>query len=187
MNSDEATRGVIDVLEDIGIPYMLVGSNASNFHGIPRSTKDADFVIELGSFQMDDIVRRLGTAFHLDPQMSFETATFTFRHIISIVDSPFTIELFHLGDDEYDRERFERRVRAAYLSGNVWVASKEDVIVTKLLWLLRLDRSKDKDDVTDVILVQQDKIDWTYVEKWCYHHGTRALLDGIRQSLAGLI
>ena len=28
---------------------MVVGSMSSNIYGIPRSTKDADFVIELGN------------------------------------------------------------------------------------------------------------------------------------------
>jgi hypothetical protein len=31
------------------IPFMLVGSYSSSFYGIPRSTKDADIVVELGS------------------------------------------------------------------------------------------------------------------------------------------
>ena len=40
-------RTVVDALNAEQIPYLLVGSFSSNFYGIPRSTKDADFVIEL--------------------------------------------------------------------------------------------------------------------------------------------
>ena len=39
---------VIEALEACGIPYMLVGSYSSNSYGVPCSTQDADFVIELG-------------------------------------------------------------------------------------------------------------------------------------------
>jgi hypothetical protein len=38
---------VIDALNQLGIPFMLVASFSSNLYGIPRSTKDADFVIQL--------------------------------------------------------------------------------------------------------------------------------------------
>ena len=42
MTADEAVVKVIDALETVGIRYMVVGSLASNFHGIPRSTRDAE-------------------------------------------------------------------------------------------------------------------------------------------------
>jgi hypothetical protein len=42
--NNEATVSVIDAFEACGIPYMLVGSYASNAYGIARSTQDADFV-----------------------------------------------------------------------------------------------------------------------------------------------
>ena len=35
MNSDEATVAVIDALQSLDIPYILVGSLASNLYGIP--------------------------------------------------------------------------------------------------------------------------------------------------------
>ena len=47
MTADEAVVAVVGALEAVGVPYMIVGSLASNFHGIPRSTADADFVVEL--------------------------------------------------------------------------------------------------------------------------------------------
>lgn len=45
MNSLEATAAVIDALEELRIPYMLVGAFSSNAYSIARSTKDADFVV----------------------------------------------------------------------------------------------------------------------------------------------
>ena len=40
MTSEEATVAVIDALEALSIPYMLVGSFSSNYYGIGRSTTD---------------------------------------------------------------------------------------------------------------------------------------------------
>ena len=75
--NNEATVSVIEALEACEIPYMLVGSYSSNAYGIPRSTQDADFVIELGEASITELARRLAPSIRIDPQMSFETVTMT--------------------------------------------------------------------------------------------------------------
>jgi hypothetical protein len=183
MTSDEATLAVIDALEAEGVPYMLVGSLSSNLYGVPRSTRDADFVVQLGSVPIARLAGRLGPELRLDPQMSFETVTGTSKHVLTLVDPPFTIEMFALSDDPHDQERFRRRHRVQTMGREPFVASAEDVILTKLRWGLRVRRPKDIDDIGNVIAVQGGAIDWDYVYSWCDRHGTRELLDQIRGSL----
>jgi hypothetical protein len=186
MTDREATLAVIDALEALSIPYMVVGSLSSNVYGVPRSTQDADFVIQLGSESLSRLADYLGTAFRLDPQMTFETATLTRRHVLKVVGIPFTIELFHLGDDPHDQERFRRRRRITAMGREVSMSTAEDVIITKLRWALTAQRSKDRNDVRDVIAVQGENIDWPYVHDWSDRHGTRDLLDEIRRSIPPL-
>ena len=59
MNIEEAFLAVVDALEDLAVSYMLGGSISSSYYGIPRSTKDADFVIELGSQSIGAVAMRL--------------------------------------------------------------------------------------------------------------------------------
>ena len=179
MTPEEATLALFDVLLGLEIPYMVVGSLSSNVYGIPRSTKDADVVVELGDHSVFEIAKWLGPAFRLDPQMSFETVTGTLRNELEVVGEAFKIEVFQLSDDPHDRESFFAAVRADILGRVVWVPTAEDVIVTKLRWA----RPKDKDDVRDVIAVQGDAIDWEYVYSWTDGHGTRDLVDEIRASI----
>jgi hypothetical protein len=42
---DDVALRVSEALGRAGVPFMLVGSFSSNFHGIPRSTRDADFIV----------------------------------------------------------------------------------------------------------------------------------------------
>ncbi len=186
MTGNEATLAVIDALEALAIPYMLVGSLSSNVYGVPRSTHDADFVIECGVEFLPRLAAHLGAAFRLDPQMTFETATLTQRHILAVIGVPFKIELFHLSDDPHDQERFRRRRRVQTMGREISMPTAEDVIITKLRWVLNLRRTKDRDDVRDVVAVQGANIDWPYVYSWCDQHGTRALLDEIRRSIPPL-
>jgi len=76
---ESITVRVADALEAGGIPYLLTGSFASNYYGIPRSTKDADFVLQVQTALGREFVQRLGDDFLLDPHLSFETITGTFR------------------------------------------------------------------------------------------------------------
>lgn len=183
MTSDEAVENVIQALEETGIPHMVVGSFASNYYGIARSTKDADILINLGEQSIDGLSSRLAEGLRFDPQMSFEPATFASKNVIHLQGKPFEIELFHLTDDPHNLEQFRRRRRINYGSWETWIPTAEDVIITKLRWAFQLNRRKDEDDVRDVIAVQQNKVDWSYVESWCDQHGTRGLLDAIRQSI----
>lgn len=184
MTSEQAATAVVDALESLQIPYMLVGSFSSNFYGVSRLTRDADFVVQFENHSIDEIGKLLGKEFTIDPQMAFEMATLTFHHIIQLVDNPFKIELFHLSDDDHDRARFGRRIRVPFLGRNAWLPTKEDVIVMKLRWLHRVNRPKDREDVRDVLVIQKNAIDWPYVESWCERHGTRLLLEEIRQEAA---
>src|SRR5579863_494669 len=43
-----ATLAVTSVLEELAIPYLIAGSLASSYHGILRSTADADLVAARG-------------------------------------------------------------------------------------------------------------------------------------------
>ncbi len=185
MMSEEAVMAVIDALEALHIPYMLVGSLSSNYYGITRSTKDADFVVQFEVESLSSFMNHLGPAFRLDPQMTFETVTMTRRHIVNVASIPFQIELFHLSDDPHDQERFQRRRRVKLLDRESNLPTAEDVIITKLRWA-RSKRSKDIDDVRAVLAVQGTNLDWPYIYRWCDQHGTRALLDEIRSSIPPL-
>lgn len=94
-NGNDAAARVITAFEKLGVDYLLAGSFSSNFYGIPRSTKDADFVAVL-SGKVGTFERELGPEFQFDDQPSFETVTGTFRDKVRVPSLPFEIEIFPL-------------------------------------------------------------------------------------------
>lgn len=183
MDLEAAVLAMIDALEAEQIPYMLVGSFSSNFYGIPRSTKDGDFVVELENRTLSPLITRLGSGFDFDPQWAFESVTGTQRRIARIVGTPLDIELFTLSQQPHDLERFRRRIKTVWQGRTVFLPTAEDVIVAKALWAFHLSRGKDRDDVQAVVAVQGDNLDWSYIYHWADQHGTRHLLDEIRRSI----
>jgi hypothetical protein len=183
VTADEAVVAVLAALESVGIPYMIVGSLASNFHGIPRSTRDADFVIELEPGKLQRLGEALPSGLQLQLRGSFEGVTGTTRYIVELVHSPFVCELFVRSDDPHDQERFRRRQRVRVLDHVAFVASAEDMIVTKLRWVNEAHRPKDREDIRNILAVRGSELDWDYLRRWATEHGTLVLLEEIGKSI----
>ena len=181
MTSDDIVQAVVGACADLGIEFMVVGSLSSNYYGIARSTQDADFVVALKPGQLQALMARLNGPFSLDQQPSFECVTMTTRYVIRVAGLKYTIELFELSEEEYDQERFRRRIALEMYGRRGWLPTPEDVVVTKLQWYHADRRSKDLDDVVQVIAVQASRLDWDYVERWCDRHGSREHLETARR------
>ena len=117
MNGTDALISLIRTLEKAEVPYMIVGSYSSNFYGIPRSTKDADFVVSLDHADWEKLASLLPTDLALEQQSSFEMVTSNRKELIKVKDSPFEIELFHLSKDAHDSSRFARRQKVEITPG----------------------------------------------------------------------
>lgn len=183
---ERVTAQLFDALDRAAVDYVVVGSLASSFYGVARSTQDADIVISCDRGKTSDLVRELGAGYARDPQMAFETVTSTTKTLISEKQSKFQIEAFSLSDDPHDLERFARRRKVKMYGRDAYILTVEDVVVTKTRWLHIAGRAKDDADLRAVIQVQGTKIDWPYVESWCDRHGTRELLERLRsESLDG--
>lgn len=177
MTSAEFVALLIGVFEELGIPYMVVGSFSSNVYGQPRSTKDADFVVQLSDHSISAIAAKLGHEFELDQQMSFETVTATTRYRILHRSTAFLIELFLLSEDAHDQARFARKVIRRIGNKDSFVPTAEDVVITKLRWSKQGKRQKDVLDVANVLALQHAVLDLPYIRHWCDLHNTRDLFE----------
>jgi len=184
MSNREVIARLIDALETLEIPYMIVGAYSSNAYGIARITNDVDFVVSLEQRGLTNLISHLGEEFSLNRQMQLETFTLTTRNVITHRPSKFEMELFCVGDDPFDQQRFQRRCRRKIneFDREAWLPTAEDVVIQKLRW----QRRKDIEDAKNVLAVQMKHLDWDYLERWTAVHGTRDLLDELREELAEL-
>ena len=182
--SPDAVLKVIDSLNVIGAPYIVTGSLARNVYSTPRSTLDADFVVEMDSQQLSTFFAMLNADFRRDPQTAFETVTGKTQHKLCFRKSNFLIEIFEADpSDPHERSRFERR-RAGEMEGRTaFIPTAEDVIVQKLRWFKQIRRTKDRDDARDVMVHQWNVLDWSYIERWCQEHQTLFLLEEIKRQV----
>ena len=102
MTIDDVALRVSAALGAAGVQFILVGGFSSNYYRIPRSTKDADFVVKLSVPLNEEFARTLGPDFEAEPQLSFETNMGTQRQEFRVAGTLFKVEVFRLSEDPHD-------------------------------------------------------------------------------------
>lgn len=68
MTQADFLNQIARLLEAAGIPFMVVGSHASSFHGLYRATQDVDIVIDPTREQLSRFVTSLGDEIYVSPE-----------------------------------------------------------------------------------------------------------------------
>ena len=148
------------------VAYMLTGSMASNYWGIPRSTHDVDFVVRFP----DAAVAKLVGAFAGDYfiQESSVRAAFGPPFQFNALDnrSGLKIDFWMLRDEPFEQEMFTRRLRVELFGVPAFVATAEDVILHKLYWNTISPSDRQVQDAAGVVTVQRDSLDLHYLRFW---------------------
>jgi hypothetical protein len=184
MSADEALQLVLNKLGDCGIDYMLTGSFASNMHGVPRTTYDADIVIEVEPVSLEKFVQSLGDEFYVSREAAREAVSsrgmFNAIHLLT----GFKIDFIIRRKRPFSKEEFSRRERGVFLGELRWFATPEDVILAKLEWSKLGESERQLLDAVNVARVQGQKLDRSYLEKWAKDLGVQDLLQRLTKDLS---
>lgn len=166
-DAESAIRRVLKALESAGVPYMLTGSFASSFHGAPRTTQDIDIVIAptRGS------LHRLISEFPEDRYyVSGEAALQAYgsESLFNVIDmeSGWKIDFIIRKSRPFSVEEFDRRREADLLGTTVYIASAEDVMLSKLEWAKMAGSERQIADVVGILRTQGTDVDMEYVMRW---------------------
>ncbi len=177
----DVLRDVASRLDSAGIPYMLTGSMALNAYAQPRMTRDIDIVVELSADSVQRVEALFGDAYYVSAEAVSEAITrrslFNLIHNTSIVK----VDMIIRKPDEYRRLEFNRRVRLRVNGFEAWVVSKEDLILSKLLWSAD---SASEVQARDIRALLQTGTDAEYLESWAARLGVDARLHALRKELA---
>ena len=98
----------LERLNRLNVPYMLVGSMASNYWGVPRSTHDLDFVLVLDRADVDRFAAVFGEGFFLQTESIH--AAFSPPHQFNRADeqSALKVDFWLLKSDSFEQTAFNR-------------------------------------------------------------------------------
>lgn len=177
----QAVLHVIDVLEELGIPYHVGGSFASSIHGVPRQTQDLDLVVDMTPALVTLFASRLEKEFYLDLN-SIRRAIQRRSHFNLIhLTSGFKVDVFPRGSGAFDRSEFARGRLQKLVNDpprDVVVKSPEDILL-KLQWYRSGGEASDRQwgDIMGIIRTQGDRLDFEYLRYWAEVLEISDLLD----------
>src|SRR5438105_8377732 len=174
MNEIDIVRDISRRFEQADIAYMLTGSMAMNYYEKPRMTRDIDVVIGIGP----EDVGRVAALFRPDYYVSEENIRESVAHqsIFNLIhqESVIKVDCIIRRQNEYRRVEFERRQKISIRDFNTFIASKEDLIISKLFWAKDSHSEIQLGDVRNLLATGYDA---AYMQHWTRELGWDNLLQ----------
>jgi hypothetical protein len=167
MTTEDIFRRVVQALEGAGTPYMLTGSFASSFHGVPRASQGIDIVMAPTDRQLETLVKLLPSPdYYVDLEVAREARRAESMFNVIDLAAGWKVDLIIRKSRAFSREEFARRVKAVLYGQELFIASAEDVILAKLEWAKMGQSDRQIEDVSDVLRIRWGSLDERYLDLW---------------------
>ena len=131
----QVTLLVTDVLDSLEIPYVIGGSVASIFHGMVRTTMDADILANIETKHVAPFVTAMQNQFYIDEQSLIQAIERRSSVNLIHLETMFKVDIFVPKERPFDQQQLVRRISERFKADSdktVWLLSAEDVILAKL-------------------------------------------------------
>ena len=161
------------------IAYMVTGSMASNYWGIPRSSHVLDFAIQLPPANVPQMVATFADDYHIEEPAV--RAAYRPPYQFNAIDrrSSLKVDFWLPANSPFEREMFRRRVQRTIFGTPAWIATPEDIILHKLYWDTLTPSERQRNDAAGVFAVQRETLDRDYLRQSADQLGVAANLDAL--------
>ena len=185
MEQAELLRRVLEVLEEMKITYMVVGSIASGAYGEPRLTQDIDVVVSLKADDTGPLARAFPSP---DYYVSLEAVKDAIarggQFNVIHPDSGNKIDFIIARNDPWGRQQLHRRQRVRILPDTEgYTARPEDIIIGKMQYYREGGSEKHLRDITGILKVSGEKVDCKYIVDWAQKLGLSEIWQAICRRL----
>lgn len=169
--SDDTAENVIarvaGALSRSNVPYMLTGSFASAFHGAPRTTHDIDIVIAPTLGSLNALLRQFpDESYYVSRDAALQA--YGSEGLFNVVEfeTGWKVDFIIRKSRAFSVVEFERRREVQILGTTLFVASPEDVVLSKLEWAKVSESERQVRDVIGILRTQAQSLDLAYLEQW---------------------
>jgi hypothetical protein len=178
----EVTLCVTDVLENLGIPYLIGGSLAGTLHGMIRTTQDSDIITEMRPEHIQRFISSLENEFFIDEEMIADAIRRNSSFNILHRDTMFKVDVFIPSPNPFQKSQFARAQRQAFeleKEMSAKFASAEDTILSKLEWYRLGGETSERQwrDILGVLKTRAGEPDLEYMKKWAKDLNVADLLE----------
>jgi hypothetical protein len=183
MSATEVFKRITAALDHAGIGYMLSGSFASAYYGTPRSTQDIDLVIAATPGQLRTFVESLpNNEYYANLEAALEAQKR--QSLFNVIDlaTGWKIDLIICKARAFSQEEFRRRQPANLQGISLFVASPEDIVLSKLEWSKLAQSKRHIEDVAGVLKIRWESLNKPYLKRWVLELGLEAQWNDARRA-----
>jgi hypothetical protein len=152
-----------------GITHMVVGSFASSFHGVPRSSQDLDLVIDPDTASLQTFLASLPVQeYYADADAALDALHRRGQFNVIDMATAWKADLIVRKARPFSVEEMRRPIEGDLLGARVRIASAEDTLISKLEWAMLGGGSElQLRDAAGILnLYGREKLDVAYVDHW---------------------
>jgi hypothetical protein len=161
-------------LERLGIAYMLTGSMAMVAYAMMRMTNDIDIVMEVSPAHADKIIEEFEPDYYVPHGRMRDAIARKFMFNLLHQETLVKVACVMRKDNEFQRAAFSRRRKINFSDFDIWIISKEDLILAKLNWAKN---TKSEMQMRDVAGILRNGYDEIFVRDWARKLGVEDLLE----------
>ena len=156
-------KDVVRKFDQLNVQYMLTGSLAMSYYAQPRMTRDIDLVVSI----TPSMIEKLEGAFSHEYYISVEAIKDAIKteFIFNLIHSQSSIKIDCIirKNNEYRITEFQRRMKIKLADFEIYIVSKEDLIISKLIWFKESNSELQKRDIKNLLDAEFDK---DYLMSW---------------------
>lgn len=167
MKSGGIFRQLTAALDQAQIPYMVVGSFASNLYGTARGTQDIDVVISATAEQVRQLLKFFPQAdYYFDVDAAIEACRRKSMFNVLDMERGWKVDFIFAKSTPYHQQAFDRRTSAEIEDVPLLASTAEDTIIAKLEWAKMGASVRQIEDVAGILKVRYASLDSQYIENW---------------------
>jgi hypothetical protein len=181
MEQYELLRHLVRCFESLGIQYFVTGSMASMAYGEPRLTNDIDVVADIKKEHIVGLKKCFPEdEFYLSEEAIQEAINRHHQFNVIHPASGLKIDVIVRKKSGLDNSRFER-IKRLNITGDTEAnfSSPEDVIIKKMEFYKEGESEKHLRDITGILKISGDIIDYNYINRWADALGLREIWDAV--------
>lgn len=161
---------VAEILESLGISYLVGGSVASGIWGEMRYTQDIDLVADVKESQIELLLNAFSPRFYISEVAIREAMKL--GHSFNLIDNQtgWKIDIFILTNEPFKQSKFKRRQQISVdeMGRTLNFSSPEDTILQKLIWYRMTQKQSAQQwrDILGILKLQQSVLDLAYLQQW---------------------